>query len=96
MHIILGPLGRIIVTMFNAEIIKARLNKQPFRPFQINLSEGLSYEINHPDLVLVGWTNLHIGFAKPENPTIYYRTLRVEMDQVVGLEDLPGPTPQNG
>lgn len=82
--------------MFNAEVIKARLNEKPFRPLRIIVSEGLSYEINHPDLVWVGWSDLQIGFASPEHPTIYDRIIRVAMGHVVGLEDLPAPIPKNG
>ena len=79
--------------MFTAEVIKVRLNEKPFRPLRIIASEGLSYEINHPDLVWVGWSDLYIGFASPEHPTIYDRTIRVAMSHVVGLEDLPASTP---
>lgn len=82
--------------MFNAEVIKGRLNQKPFRPLRIIVSEGSSYDIYHPDLIWVGWSSLQIGFAKPEHPTIYVRTVRVAMGDVIGLEDLPGPTPQNG
>ena len=81
--------------MFTPEVIKARLNEKPFRPLRIVASEGLSYEINHPDLVWVGWSDLQIGFASPEHPTIYDRRIRIAMSHVVGLEDLPAPTPSN-
>ena len=79
--------------MFTAEGIKARLNEKPFRPLRIIASEGLTYDIQHPDLVWVGWTDLQIGFARPEHPTIYDRTIRLAMSHVVGLEDLPVPAP---
>ena len=81
--------------MFDAEVIKLRLNEKPFRPLKIVASEGLTYDIFHPDLVLVGWTDLTVGFASPSHPTIYNRTIRIAMSHVVGLEDLPAPTPSN-
>ena len=81
--------------MFTAEGIKARLNEKPFRPLRIIASEGLSYDIFHPDLVWVGWNDLQIGFASPDHPTIYDRTIRVAMSHVVGLEDLPVSAPSN-
>ena len=81
--------------MFTAEGIKARLNQKPFRPLRIIASEGLTYDIHHPDLVWVGWSDLHIGFASPEHPTIYDRTIRLAMSHVVGLEDLPASTPSS-
>jgi hypothetical protein len=81
--------------MFTAEIIKARLNEKPFRPLRIIASEGLSYDIFHPDLVWVGSRDLQIGFASPSRPTIYDRTVRIAMVHVVGLEDIPTPEPTN-
>jgi hypothetical protein len=38
--------------MYRAEDIQARLRQKPFQPFRIIASEGLRYDINHPDLVL--------------------------------------------
>ncbi len=81
--------------MFTSEIIKARLNEKPFRPLRIVASEGLSYDINHPDLVWVGWSDLQIGFASADHPTIYDRTIRIAMSHVAGLEDLPAAAPSN-
>ncbi len=51
--------------------------------------EGLRYDINHPDLVLVGQRDLMIGHPSPENPQIYDRLVRVALVHVVGIEDLP-------
>jgi hypothetical protein len=79
--------------MFSPEVIKARLNEKPFRPLRIVASEGLTYDIVHPELVWVGWSDLQIGFAHPDHPTIYDRTIRIALSHVVGLEDLPTPTP---
>jgi hypothetical protein len=75
--------------MFSAEVIKARLNERPFRPLRIIASEGLSYDIYHPDLIWVGWSDLQIGFAHPDHPDIYNKTIRIAMSHVVGIEDLP-------
>jgi hypothetical protein len=84
--------------MFRAEEIQARLRETPFRPFRIIASEGLRYDIRHPDLVLVGQRDLAIGFATPDRPTVYDRLIRVALVHVVGVEDLPAssPTSTNG
>jgi hypothetical protein len=78
--------------MFTAEGIQARLREKPFRPVRIVVSEGLRYDIIHPDLVLVGRHDLMIGFSDPATPTIYDRVIRVALGHVVGLEDVPVPT----
>jgi hypothetical protein len=75
--------------MFSAEEIQSRLRERPFRPFRIVASEGLRFDINHPDLVLVGRRDLMIGSPDPATPTIYDRIIRVAMVHVVALEDAP-------
>jgi hypothetical protein len=83
--------------MFRAEDIQARLREKPFRPLRIVASEGLRYDIIHPDLVLVGQRDLVIGYATPDRPTVYDRLVRVALVHIVGLEDLDvTPTQQNG
>jgi hypothetical protein len=77
--------------MFRAEEILARLRERPFRALRIIASEGLRYDIHHPDLILVGERDLTIGLPSPHNPTIYNRVIRVALIHVVGLEDLPAP-----
>jgi hypothetical protein len=84
-------------SMYTAEIIQARLREKPFRPLRIIASEGLRYDIRHPDLVLVGSRDLMIGFPRPNNPTIYDQVTRVALVHVVALEDLPElSVPKNG
>jgi hypothetical protein len=85
--------------MFRAEDIQSRLREQPFRPLRIIATEGLRFDIQHPDLVLVGARDLMIGFATPERPTVYDRVIRLALVHVVGVEDLviatggPAPSP---
>lgn len=83
--------------MFTPEEIQSRLREKPFRPVRIVASEGLRFDIEHPDLVLVGRRDLIIGMAGPESSTIYERVTRVALVHVVALEDLPATTsPGNG
>jgi hypothetical protein len=79
--------------MFRADEIQDRLLQKPFRPLRFIVSEGLRYDIYHPDLVFVGERDLMIGFPGPTRPTIYDRVIRVALVHVVGMEDLPAPSP---
>jgi hypothetical protein len=74
--------------MFNAEEIQARLREKPFRPLRIVASEGLRFDIDHPDLVFVGRRDLMIGTPDPASPSIYDRVTRVALVHVTALEDL--------
>ncbi len=75
--------------MFGAEEIQARLREKPFRPLRIVASEGLRFDIDHPDLVFVGRRDLMIGTPDPASPSIYDRVNRLALVHVVALEDLP-------
>ncbi len=46
--------------------IRNFLNKRPFQPFRITLTDGRSYEVRHPELVMVGRSSIVIGFPAPE------------------------------
>jgi len=77
--------------MSSPEEIQARLREKPFRPLRIIASEELQFDIQHPDLVLVGMHDLVVGFASPEHPTIYDRLVRVALMHIVALEEIPTP-----
>jgi hypothetical protein len=83
--------------MYTAEDIQARLREKPFRPLRIIASEGLKYDVRHPDLVFVGRRDLMIGFPDPNNPSVYDRVTRVALVHVVALEEIPlSAPPGNG
>ena len=81
--------------MFTAEQIQERLREQPFRPLRIVVSEGLQFDIQHPDLVFVGRRDLQIGTPDPASPSIYDRVVRVALVHVAALEDLPPVPPSH-
>jgi hypothetical protein len=75
--------------MFTSEQILERLRQVPFQPFRFVIAEGRSYEIRHPDLVIVGRNDITIGFPDAKTPTIYDRQIRVAIFHIVGIEDAP-------
>lgn len=83
--------------MFTYEDLRGRLKEQPFKPFRIIVSEGLRYDIGHPELVFVGLNDMMVGFDTPSAPGAYSRVTRVAYIHVVALEDLPASaTGKNG
>jgi hypothetical protein len=75
--------------MFNPDDIQARLRQSPFLPVRIIISTGQTFDIYHPDLVLVGRRDMIIGKASTKNPTQYEQTTRVPLMHITALEDLP-------
>ncbi len=83
--------------MFRPEDIRVRLVTQPFIPLRIIASEGLRYEVRHPDLVMVGERDVMIGHDSPARPGIYNRLTRVALIHIVGIEEIPAePSATNG
>jgi hypothetical protein len=77
--------------MYRSEDILVRLRERPFRPLRIIASEGMKFDVFHPDLVLVGRHDVMIGSPEPNNPSVYDRVTRVALVHIVALEDLPAP-----
>lgn len=38
----------------NADTIREWLNRQPFEPFELRLSNGEQYQVRHPELLAIG------------------------------------------
>jgi hypothetical protein len=47
--------------MFTALHIKERMNKNPFKPFRIHLSDGSHYDVINHDIALVKREGIEIG-----------------------------------
>ena len=45
-----------------ADEIRKHLRRQPFRPFRLFLSNGQSYDIPHPELMMVSRTDVVIAY----------------------------------
>jgi hypothetical protein len=82
--------------MFNADDIQTRLRNRPFVPMRIVTSTGQTYDVYHPDLVMVGRRALIVGTPSPENPTVFDQVTRITMLHVTELRDLPTPVPPTG
>jgi hypothetical protein len=82
--------------VFRPGDITARLRARPFHPFRIVASEGLSYEIRHPELVMVGERDVAIGLRSAADPTVYDQLVRLALVHIVAMEDLPESAPASG
>ena len=51
--------------MITSADILARVRQRPFVPLRLSTSAGESFDITHPDLVLVGRRDVTFGIADP-------------------------------
>lgn len=77
--------------MFTPESIQARLRHEPFVPVRIITSSGQTYDVTHPDLVMVGRNAIMIGTARKDKPAYFVAASRVAILDVTEIQDLANP-----
>jgi hypothetical protein len=66
-----------------------KLRQQPFDPFRICLTDGTTYEVRHPELVMVGRRSAVVGVSETEQPPPFYdRATTVALVHIVRLEPI--------
>jgi hypothetical protein len=71
--------------------VLAFLRAQPFQPFRLRLSEGLTYEIHHPDMAIVTPSAIHVGV--PGSNGLASRVVVVSLIHVIQIEPLTPTSP---
>jgi hypothetical protein len=82
--------------MLTANDILERVTQRPFLPLRLVTSGGQSYDVYHPDLIMVGRRSITVGTASNDNPRQYEQTTRIAVLHVTALEDLPAQMPPTG
>lgn len=84
--------------MLSADDIRDRVHLRPFHPLRLVTSSGETYDVYHPDLIMVGRREVTVGIPSGESPTYYDRQARIAIMHITALHDLPAapPTPSNG
>jgi len=65
----------------------------PFQPFRLVLTTGATFDIRHPDLIMVGRRSATIGITNEPGEAVYDRIFQIDLFHIVGIEKLPVPTP---
>jgi hypothetical protein len=73
------------------EELQSAARRQPFEPFRLLLTTRTTYDIRHPDLIMVGKRSAIVGLTNEPGGTAYDRTIKVDLFHVVGIEELPAP-----
>lgn len=72
--------------------LRDALRQQPFEPFRLVLTDGVGYEIPHPDLLLIGLRSATVGLTGTQGQTFYERTVKVDLLHVVRIEPIQSPS----
>jgi len=70
-----------------------RVKQRPFIPFRLVVSEGATYDVRHPDFVMVGRDSAVIGIQGDQEQDFYETSVLVDLLHVVRLEPLETTKP---
>ena len=76
-----------------AEELMELLRTQPFVPLRIHLTDGQTYDIRHPDLVLVLRQRVDIGLQPDPGTGVLERVAHCSLLHIARVEELPLATP---
>jgi hypothetical protein len=72
------------------------IQRRPFVPFRIVSSEGVSYDIRHPEMVILFPTAAMIAYPNERVPGTFLRSDFVSMFHIVRIEQLETPSAVTG
>lgn len=75
------------------EELRGTLQQQPFEPFRIVLTDGVGYEIRHPDLLWVGKRTAYVGLTGKSGQTYFERSAKIDLLHVIRTEPIESSAP---
>jgi hypothetical protein len=81
-----------------AQDVQDFVQRKPFEPFRITLTDGRTYDVHHPELAMVGHRTVAVGLPKSSGPQLIYdRLVTVSFLHIMQIEPLPpDESPTNG
>ena len=76
--------------MIRFEDVRERVDKRPFEPFRICLTDGRAYDITHPELCLPGRRTVYVGVPDPKLRRAVLRVDQCALAHIVRFEPLDG------
>ncbi len=73
--------------------LRDTLRTQPFEPFRLVMSDGVGFDIRHPDLLLIGQFTAIVGLTGRPGQVFYERTVKVDLKHIIRLEPLEATPP---
>jgi hypothetical protein len=73
------------------------LKRQPFQAFRLTLTDGRTYDVQHPELAMAGRSTVSIGLPRPgDQEPIYDRLVTVSLIHIMQVEPLESVAPPPG
>ena len=71
------------------EDLQEVVHRRPFEPFRLLISTGITFDIRHPDLIVVERRSAQVGVTRDPDGELYYRSVKIDLLHVVAIEELP-------
>ena len=78
------------------EELKELIRRQPFVPMRLYLTDAKTYDIRHPENIIVSRSYVHIGVDADPSTGVVGRVDFVSLLHIVRVENLPANVPQSG
>jgi len=87
---------RDFLPMAPQDLVEA-VQRRPFLPFRITLTEGSTYEVRHPELCMVGRRAAIVGVLTPgRSDLLFDRSVTIDLLHIVKLEPVESPRQRRG
>ena len=78
------------------EDVEKKLRLRPFRPFRVYLTDGSTYDVRHPELMMLGRRMAMIGLAHDPAQIVFDRSVDIDLFHIVRIEFIEAPAGPNG
>ena len=66
---------------------------EPFRPFRLKMASGQTYDIRHPEMILVGKSSVRVyTTAKPDSTSEHWQDVSLMLMEAIEPIDAPSAT----
>ncbi len=81
-----------------SEELRQTSKQQPFEPFRLVMTDGVGYDIGHPDFLMIGRHTAFVGLPGQPGDVFYERSVKVDLRHVIRVEmnGTAPPPPGNG
>ena len=69
------------------------VSAEPFRPFRLKMASGQTYDIRHPEMILVGKSSVRVyTTAKPDSTSEHWQDVSLMLMEAIEPIDAPSAT----
>ncbi len=72
------------------------LRRKPFAPFRLFMADSATFDVRHPEMIIIGQGHLALGMPSKAEPMIAERIVTLSLGHIVRIEPLRAKAKGNG